>query len=103
MSTTTEIDLGVSCVGNTDRIELTFTKDGADWNSIESVVLTFERPDCTTFERNMVLLSGDVWYYDTTPADLDQAGTWRLSPLVTQGGVAKRYPYEVALTVTRQP
>jgi hypothetical protein len=51
----------------------------------------------------MVLLSGDVWYYDTTPADLDQAGTWRLSPLVTQGGVAKRYPYEVALTVTRQP
>jgi hypothetical protein len=103
MSTTAEIDLGLFCVGNTDRIQFTLNKDSVGWAPIDSVVVTFERPDATLFARDMVNLSGEVWYYDTTTSDLDQRGVWRAAVVVTQGNVVKKYPYEIILTVTDRP
>lgn len=103
MSTTAEIDLGVFCVGNTDRIQLTIDKDAVAWPGIDGVVLTFERPDYISFTRDMTLLDGEVWYYDTTTSDIDLVGVWRLAVTVTDGSVVKKYPYEITMTVTDQP
>jgi hypothetical protein len=87
-----------------DRIELTLTKDGVAWDNIDSVALTFQKPDrATEFTRAMTLDSGNVWYYDTAVTDLDEAGYWTARVTITDGAIVKTYPYEIALIVVDQP
>jgi hypothetical protein len=99
MSTTEDVDLGRTCVGNTDRIQFSVNKDAVGWASLDAATLTFVRPDGSTFDRAMARLATNTWYYDTTTSDFDQAGYWWLRVHVTQGGITKKYPYEITLEV----
>lgn len=98
------IDLGRFNVGSVDRIELTFTKDGVAWTGIDSVELTFRKPnDGPTFVRDMTLDSGAVWYYTTDTGDIDEVGTWNLAATVVDGAITKTYPYPITLDAYDQP
>lgn len=103
---TKEIDLGEFNIASVDRLRTTLKKDGVLWTGIDSVLLTFEKPDrATRFTRSMTneLPDVGVWYYDTTLTDLDVIGRWTLSVLITDGPIIKRYPYEISLTVNDNP
>jgi hypothetical protein len=95
----TDINLGDTRLGCTDRIRLTIKKDGVAWTGIDSVVLTFTKPSGDTFQRNMVLESANIWYYDTTTTEIDEIGTWVIDAKATDAAVVKRYEHEIGLNV----
>lgn len=95
----THINIGEFRVGCTDRIRATIKKDGTAWSGIDSVTLTFNRPDGTTFQRSMTLESGNIWYYDTLTTDIDQEGVWTLDVRSVDVNLVKRYEYEIGFMV----
>ena len=98
------INLGELHVESSYRLKFTIKKDGASWVDIDSVELTFEKPDRTTsFTRDMVLDSGAVWYYDVTVTDLDRTGIWTLKVKIIDGTIVSKYPQEIIIEVKEQP
>lgn len=101
-----DIQLEDKSLNGVHRLRFTIKKDGVAWTGIDSVLLTFEKPDRETqFDRVGVLEldSGGLWYYDTVEADLDTVGYWTLSVQVTDGSIILKYPYEIAFKVGGEP
>lgn len=107
---TREIDLGKFVVTGSRRIRLTIKKDGVAWSGIDSVTLTFEKPDRSTqFTRSMVVFqdSQGIWDYDIVAADLpDESaslGHWTVGVKVVDGTISMPYPHEVGFIVEDLP
>ncbi len=101
-----DLELEEVNVGDVQRLRFTITKDSIVWNLIAgSVVLKFRRPTGTTFSRSMTAESAvdGIFYYDTVTTDLDVAGTWLLSLVVTDGPIVKTYPHEISMEVVDMP
>lgn len=92
-------------VGSQYRFRATLTKDGMVWDLTgATITLNFKKPDGSTSTRSASLLvasSGQV-YYDSTVADLDQAGEWRRSWKVNLGGIIS-LTVPVRFTVVESP
>lgn len=91
------IDLGRTSIGDTDRIQFPWTLDGVAWAGIDSVAVTYVRPNRSTITRNMTLLTGAIWYHDMS--EWDAQGTWLIRATATDGSIVKTYPYEISIEV----
>lgn len=100
---TEDIQLGKFSIASTDRLRFTLSKDGAAWTGVDSVSLTFRRPDGTEIIRAATLESGAVWYYDTLTTDLLVPGSWLLGVTVTDGALVKTFPHAISLAVFDRP
>lgn len=104
-----EVLLNPINIASVERLAFPIVKNGEAWVGIDSVTFRFEAPDrSTTFDRSATLESPDagVWYYDTTVTDFpdtDSLGMWTLGVYVTDGGIVKRYPWEISFEVVSQP
>lgn len=106
MPVSVEVKLGEFTVGSTHRIQFDISRDDVIWQGIDSIALTFEKPDRTTqFSRQMVLDTDALgrWYYDTTTTEIDVVGWWTLGVVVTDGAVLIEYPYEISFHVNDHP
>lgn len=100
----TDITMADKHLNGVHRFRFTITKDGVAWTDIDSVLLTFEKPDRETqFERSATLEGTNIWYYDTVAADLDTAGSWTLAVKATDGAVILTYPHEIGFRVRGNP
>ena len=91
----TSIDLGTIAVGSTYRLEFPITKDEISWTDLDSVTLTFRRPDGTLFSRDATEDEEGTWYYVTTISDIDQAGQWTIGVRAVEGSLDMTYPSEI--------
>lgn len=88
-------------VGDVHRFLFPIERDDAPWLGIDSVTLTFVRPDGTEFDRDAELVVPDVgeWDYETTTDDLDVSGYWTIKVTVVDENVSVRYPYSIQFAV----
>lgn len=104
------LNFGTFHPGDTDRLQITIMKDNVPWSGLDSVELTFEKPDRTTrFTRNAVLDDDieAIWFYDTTTSDIPDEdasiGYWTVRIRMTDGAITKSYPHEIGLLVKSLP
>lgn len=104
MASTRDIVLENFQTGDTDKLRFTIRKNGVAWLDIDTVEVVFEKPDrVTQFSRDAVSEGDNVWSYTTAEDDIDVAGWWTLSVIITDNTVRRKYPYEISFLVTDNP
>lgn len=87
-------------VGGVYLLRFLLLKDGEDWTSVESAVISFRRPDGTySPEVDLEHDGTNVWTYTTSQSDLDQVGYWVATVTATEGDVVVKYPDEIGFLV----
>lgn len=90
-------------IGDNYRFEFHLMRDGEFWNDIDSVTLTFEKPDRLTafsVECTVDNLTEGIWYYDTDDDDIDTNGYWTIGLVIVDASVNVTYPYEIGFLVS---
>lgn len=97
-----DLQMSDKSLNGTHRFRFVLTKDGEVWTDVDSVTLSFQKPDrSTSFDRECVAedIPSGIWYYTTVAGDLDTAGYWLLGVTVVDDEVELEYPYDIAFRV----
>lgn len=90
--------------GDTVRLRLTATKDGAAWDLTgATVILRLVSPAGVASSKSATISSAasGVAHYDTLTTDLPSAGTWLAQWLISQSGLDLASEPEVLLVEPR--